>query len=55
MRSLNGRGLTVVLVTHDLDQSKRVCDHAVLLVDGSVTAEGTPEDVTKAWPAEQTS
>ena len=55
VRSLNDGGLTVVLVTHDLDQSKRVCDRAVLLVDGSITAEGTPEDVTRAWPAEQTS
>lgn len=55
VRSLNARGLTVVLVTHDLDQSKRVCDRAVLLVDGSITAKGTPEDVTQAWPAGQTS
>jgi ABC-type multidrug transport system fused ATPase/permease subunit len=53
--SLNGRGLTVVLVTHDLDQTRRVCDRAVLLVDGSITAKGSPEDVTDAWPAEQTS
>ena len=55
VRSLNNGGLTVVLVTHDLDQSKRVCNRAVMLVDGSITAEGTPEDVTRAWPAEQTS
>jgi putative ABC transport system ATP-binding protein len=55
VRSLNERGLTVVLVTHDLDQTRRVCDRAVLLVDGSITAKGSPEDVTGAWPAEQTS
>jgi ABC-type multidrug transport system fused ATPase/permease subunit len=55
VRSLNGRGLTVILVTHDLDQTRRVCDRAVLLVDGSITAKGSPEDVTEAWPAEQTS
>jgi putative ABC transport system ATP-binding protein len=55
VRSLNQRGLTVVLVTHDLDQTRRVCDRAVLLVDGSITAKGSPEDVTGAWPAEQTS
>lgn len=55
VRSLNERGLTVVLVTHDLDQTRRVCDRAVLLVDGSITAKGSPEDVTEAWPAEQTS
>ncbi len=55
VRSLNERGLTVVLVTHDLDQTRRVCDLAVLLVNGRITAKGSPEDVTEAWPAEQTS
>ena len=55
VRSLNESGLTVVLVTHDLDQTRRVCDRAVLLVEGSITATGSPEDVTLAWPAEQTS
>ncbi|MDQ4057503.1 MAG: ATP-binding cassette domain-containing protein [Actinomycetota bacterium] len=55
VRSLNESGLTVVLVTHDLDQTRRVCDQAVLVVDGSITSEGSPEDVTEAWPAEQTS
>ena len=55
VRSLNESGLTVVLVTHDLDQTRRVCDRAVLLVEGSITATGSPEDVTLAWPAEQSS
>ncbi|MGH2702781.1 MAG: phosphate ABC transporter ATP-binding protein [Actinomycetota bacterium] len=55
VRSLNESGLTVVLVTHDLDQTRRVCDRAVLLVGGSITATGSPEDVTLAWPEEQTS
>lgn len=43
-------GLTVILVTHNLDQAKRVADRAVLLVDGRVVCEGSPDDVAEAWP-----
>lgn len=43
------RGLTVVLVTHDLEQAQRVADRAVLLVDGRVALAGTPGDVRSAW------
>lgn len=53
--SLNETGLTVILVTHDLDQAMRLADHAVLLVEGHVVAQGTPQDVTGAWPRERSS
>lgn len=49
---LGNRGLTVVLVTHDLAQAKRVAQEAVLLVDGRVRARGKPEDIEDAWPEE---
>lgn len=48
--SLQARGLTMVLVTHDLGQARRVAALAVLLVDGAVAAEGTPDRVEAAWP-----
>ena len=50
--SLVEDGLTIVVVTHDLEQAKRVGSHAVLLVDGKVVASGTPEDVEGCWPKE---
>jgi putative ABC transport system ATP-binding protein len=50
--SLVGDGLTIVLVTHDLEQAKRVGSHAVLLVDGRVAASGSPADVEARWPEE---
>jgi putative ABC transport system ATP-binding protein len=49
---LVGEGLTIVLVTHDLEQAKRVGSHAVLLVEGRVVASGDPGDVESRWPEE---
>ncbi|MGH2774863.1 MAG: phosphate ABC transporter ATP-binding protein [Actinomycetota bacterium] len=53
--SLNETGLTVILVTHNLDQALRLAHHAILVVDGRVVAAGAPRDVTGAWPRERTS
>lgn len=44
--------LTIVLVTHNLEQARRVASDAILLVDGRVTASGSPEDIAAAWPQE---
>jgi putative ABC transport system ATP-binding protein len=52
IRSLAGRTLTVVLVTHDLAQAQRVADDAILLVEGKVAAAGLPDEVSAAWPEE---
>jgi putative ABC transport system ATP-binding protein len=53
--SLNETGLTVILVTHNLDQATRLAHRAVLLVEGRVASAGTPRDVTGAWPRERSS
>jgi putative ABC transport system ATP-binding protein len=44
-------GLTVVLVTHDLRQARRVVDRAVLLVDGRIRAAGDLDEIEASWPA----
>ena len=36
-------GTTVVMALHDLRQARHWCDHLILLVQGRVLAEGTPE------------
>jgi iron complex transport system ATP-binding protein len=38
-------GLTVVVVTHDLNLAARFCSHVVLLDEGRVVATGRPRDV----------
>lgn len=47
---LAARGLTVVVVTHDLAQARRIAARAVLLDGGRVAADGTPEAIEEAWP-----
>jgi ABC-type polysaccharide/polyol phosphate transport system ATPase subunit len=42
-------GGTLVFVSHDAAAVERVCDRAVLLVDGRVSAEGAPGDVLAAY------
>lgn len=54
-RSLAERGLTIVLVTHNLEQARRVADTALLLVDGRRAAEGSPEEMESAWASEVSS
>ena len=41
------RGLTVVVVTHDLDLAARSCDRIVLLAGGAVLADGPPRAVLR--------
>lgn len=50
---LTDRGLSLVLVTHNLEQAKRVATRAVLLVEGKVIADGTPVDVADSWSGDQ--
>lgn len=43
------RGVTVVLVSHDLALVKQLCDQAILLSKGKVLAAGTPGDVVNRY------
>lgn len=42
------RGLSLMIVSHDIDLSARYCDRIVLLDKGKVYAEGTPGEVLTA-------
>lgn len=39
------RGMTIVLVLHDLNQAARYADRMVVLKRGEIMADGMPEDV----------
>ncbi len=41
-------GLTIVLVTHDMDSLCRVADRIILLADARIAAEGTLQDVLQS-------
>lgn len=45
METLKAQGKTVVAVLHDLNQASRYCDQLVVLANGQVMAQGTPEAV----------
>jgi ABC-2 type transport system ATP-binding protein len=45
---IRGRGTTVVLVTHFMDEAERLCDRLVIVVAGRVVATGTPAELVAA-------
>ncbi len=46
IRRLNDSlGLTSILVSHDVDETFRIADHVIILADGGIAAEGTPDEV----------
>jgi len=45
IRRVRDGGTTVVLVTHDVEEAERLCDHVVVLDRGRVVADGTPASI----------
>ncbi|MDV3222031.1 ABC transporter ATP-binding protein [Intrasporangium sp.] len=41
-------GVTIVLVTHFMDEAERLCDRLVIIDDGRIIAAGSPADLTAA-------
>ncbi len=49
IRQLNDTlGLTSIVVSHDLEETFRIADHVIILANGAVAAQGTPDDVRKS-------
>jgi len=49
IRQLNDTlGLTSIIVSHDLEETFRIADHIVILANGGVAAQGTPDDVRRS-------
>ena len=45
------RGVTVLFVSHSLDQVKRLCNKAIILQKGTLIAQGDVEDVANVYDA----
>jgi ABC-2 type transport system ATP-binding protein len=48
VRRVRDSGTTVVLVTHDVEEAERLCDHIVVMDRGRVVADGTPASIVQA-------
>lgn len=46
--SLHGEQ-TVILVTHSMENVRQFCDRAILIEDGKIAAEGSPDEVAEAY------
>ena len=54
MRQLAQDGMTMMVVTHEIDFARRVADRVVFMVDGIVEEEGPPAEVLDAPRSERT-
>jgi putative ABC transport system ATP-binding protein len=50
-RELARDGMTMLIVTHDMDFARDIADRVVYMEDGRVAAEGTPERIFDERPA----
>ncbi|WP_372882332.1 Fe(3+) dicitrate ABC transporter ATP-binding protein FecE [Psychromonas sp.] len=48
MQAMKAKGKTVLVVLHDLNQACRYCDNLVVMQEGRVVAQGTPDNVFTA-------
>ncbi|MGW3348025.1 ABC transporter ATP-binding protein [Nonomuraea rubra] len=52
IRAMRDRGVTVVLVTHFMDEAEALCDRIAIVSGGRVIAEGSPQElITEARAA----
>ena len=49
IEELRANAKVVVLVSHNLKQIERVCTRAIWLDEGRLMADGTPDDVVRAY------
>ncbi len=48
VRRIRDGATTVVLVTHDVEEAERLCDHVVVLDQGRAVADGSPASIVQA-------
>ena len=48
LRGLKGEGVTLLLTTHYMEEASQLCDRLVIMHEGRVLTEGTPEQLVRA-------
>ncbi len=49
IRDLTRRGVSIVYISHHLEEALQITDHAVVLRDGAITATAEVQDIDLAW------
>jgi erythritol transport system ATP-binding protein len=49
IRDLTSRGVSIVYISHHLEEALQITDYAVVLRDGAITATGHAEDIDLRW------
>ncbi|ETI60614.1 Fe(3+) dicitrate ABC transporter ATP-binding protein FecE [Marinomonas profundimaris] len=45
LRKLNQQGKTIITVLHDINQAARYCDHLIVMKEGEIITQGSPDSV----------
>ena len=45
IRNLKERGIGVLITDHNVRETLAICEHAYIVSEGSVIAEGSPQDI----------
>jgi ABC-2 type transport system ATP-binding protein len=53
VRDLSGRGTTVMLTTHAMDEAETLCDRVAIITGGRLAALGTPGELTRHAAADE--
>ena len=49
LKALQAQGNTIVMTTHYLDEAARLCDRLVIMDNGKILVEGSPEELMKKY------
>jgi ABC-2 type transport system ATP-binding protein len=50
IREMNGRGLTILLTTHDMDEADKLCHRIAVMDHGKILVNDTPAELKKLIP-----
>ena len=54
IEAVRDSGVTILLVTHFMDEAERLCDRVIVIDDGRVIAQGTPAELAREGHTEVT-
>ncbi len=54
MRMLTKRGMTMMIITHELKFAREIADRVIFMADGGICEQGTPEQIFEAPREEKT-